>query len=162
MNTPVREGETIEGSRTMRNCNARRATLIWGASTSTQDLPLLQLGSTAPDTDLPIPSRGTARMGFPSGHASGSVAALLHTSLRLLGALRVGYTPRAVPLGRTGCALELDGLLTMLCLGPTLVAAWVAASRVHDNAHHPADVVGGAVVGWMARHAPKPSPTQQP
>jgi len=74
----------------------------------------------------------------------------------------VGYTPRAVPLGRTGCALELDGLLTMLCLGPTLVAAWVAASRVHDNAHHPADVVGGAVVGggaavlWYLRyfHAP--------
>ena len=50
----------------------------------------------------------------------------------------------------------------MLCLGPTLVAAWVAASRVHDNAHHPADVVGGAVVGggaavlWYLRyfHAP--------
>jgi len=99
---------------------------------------------------------------FPSAHASGAVAALLHTSLRLLGALRVGYIPCTIPLGQGGHALELDGLLTMLCLGPTFVAAWVAGSRVHDNAHHPADVVGGALVGggaavlWYLRyfHAP--------
>jgi membrane-associated phospholipid phosphatase len=84
---------------------------------------------------------------FPSGHASNSVGPLLHTSLRLMGALRVGYTPRSINLGCGGLTLELDGVLTMLCLVPTFLAAWIAASRVHDHAHHPADVVGGALIG---------------
>ena len=97
---------------------------------------------------------------FPSGHASNSVGPLLHTSLRLLGALRVGHTPRAVKLGahEKAPALELDGILTVLCLLPTFLAAWIAASRVHDHAHHPADVVGGALIGagaavfWHVRY----------
>ena len=87
---------------------------------------------------------------FPSGHASNSVGPLLHTSLRLMGALRLGHLPRTIPLGSTGHMLELDGLLTMVCLLPTFLAAWIAASRVHDHAHHPADVVGGALIGGGA------------
>lgn len=87
---------------------------------------------------------------FPSGHASNSVGPLLHTSLRLMGALRVGHTPRTINLGAKGLTLELDGLVTMLCLVPTFLAAWIAASRVHDHAHHPADVVGGSLIGGGA------------
>jgi len=84
---------------------------------------------------------------FPSGHASNSASTMVHTSLRLMGALRVGHVPRKVPLGRSGLELELDGLLTLLCLVPILLAAWIAGSRVHNNSHHPADVVGGALIG---------------
>lgn len=95
---------------------------------------------------------------FPSGHASNSVGPLLHTSLRLMGALRLGHKPRSIRLGRTRQFVELDGLLTMLCLLPTFVAMFIAASRVHDHAHHPADVVGGALLGgasavlWHTRY----------
>ena len=84
---------------------------------------------------------------FPSGHASNSFSTLLHTSLRLMGALRVGHTPRKIQLGRSGLELELDGVIMILCLLPTFLAVWIASSRVHNNAHHPADVVGGALIG---------------
>ena len=30
---------------------------------------------------------------------------------------------------------------------PAAVATWVAATRVHDNAHHPADVACGSFLG---------------
>ena len=95
---------------------------------------------------------------FPSGHASNSVGPLLHTSLRLMGALRVGHQPYTVPLGSRGLVLELDGLLTALCLLPTFLALWISASRVFDHAHHPADIVGGALIGgstavlWHVRY----------
>merc|ERR1739848_287488 len=58
---------------------------------------------------------------FPSGHASNSVGPLLHTSLRLMGALRLGYTPRTIRVGSCGLTLELDGVLTVLCLLPTFL-----------------------------------------
>lgn len=96
---------------------------------------------------------------FPSGHASTSVGPLLHTTLRLMGALRVGHTPRAVRFGPSKkFVLELDGLLTMACLLPILLAIWIAGSRVFDHAHHPADIVGGALIGgssavmWYLRY----------
>jgi membrane-associated phospholipid phosphatase len=83
---------------------------------------------------------------FPSGHASTSVAALLHTSLRLLGASRVGHAEYRLPLG-LGASADATGLVAFCCLLPVLLAWWIAASRVRDNAHHPADVVGGTLIG---------------
>lgn len=100
---------------------------------------------------------------FPSAHASSSMAALLHTSYRLLGACRVASIPRRLQLGRSPAAsVDLSGLLTSLCLLPMSLAWWIALSRVSDNAHHPADVVGGVLIGggsatlWYLRyfHAP--------
>jgi hypothetical protein len=38
-------------------------------------------------------------------------------------------------------------LLSLVCYSPMLFAFFVAASRVVDNKHFPADVVGGAVLG---------------
>jgi len=98
---------------------------------------------------------------FPSGHASTSVASMLHVTLRLLGATRVGGISWRRQVGKQSQAwasVDLGGTLTMLCLLPTLFGIWVAASRVHDNAHHPADVVGGSLIGgacalfWHARY----------
>mmetsp|Transcript_19909 Transcript_19909/g.40467 ORF Transcript_19909/g.40467 Transcript_19909/m.40467 type:complete len:244 (+) Transcript_19909:625-1356(+) len=40
--------------------------------------------------------------------------------------------------------------ISVLCLLPMFAAVWIAASRVRDNYHHPADVVGGSVVGAAA------------
>jgi len=38
-------------------------------------------------------------------------------------------------------------MLSIICLLPMFVAFFFAASRVHDNFHHPADVVSGSVLG---------------
>jgi hypothetical protein len=38
-------------------------------------------------------------------------------------------------------------ILSVFCLSPMLLAYIVAGSRVVNNYHHPADVVGGAVLG---------------
>ena len=37
--------------------------------------------------------------------------------------------------------------ISILCLGPLLFAGFIAASRVADNRHHPADVVAGSIIG---------------
>jgi membrane-associated phospholipid phosphatase len=42
---------------------------------------------------------------------------------------------------------QLYRLYSILCLSPIALAIYVAASRVVDNKHFPADVVGGAVLG---------------
>jgi len=83
---------------------------------------------------------------FPSGHSATSMASMFHTSLRLLGASRVGSAPYRIRLGARA-SVDVSGVLTCACLLPTVLACWIAASRVHDNAHHPADVVAGALIG---------------
>jgi len=82
---------------------------------------------------------------FPSGHAAGSMAPMLHTSLLWLGALRVGAPARVRLCG--AASVDISGLLTLGCLLPVVLACWIAASRVRDDAHHPADVLGGALIG---------------
>jgi hypothetical protein len=41
----------------------------------------------------------------------------------------------------------LQRLVSLFCYTPILFAVFIAASRVVDNRHFPADVVGGAVLG---------------
>ena len=43
--------------------------------------------------------------------------------------------------------LALYRLVSLACYVPMLFAVFVAASRVVDNKHFPADVIGGAVLG---------------
>jgi len=34
-----------------------------------------------------------------------------------------------------------------MCYAPMLVAFFIIISRVHDDLHHPADVIGGSLLG---------------
>lgn len=95
------------------------------------------------------------RKSFPSGHASSSFCAMLFTSLFLLG--KVAQMPSKTlntPLGAVKCT----NALILLALSPVMLAFWIAASRVRENDHHPADVVTGACIGsawavlWYVRY----------
>lgn len=39
-------------------------------------------------------------------------------------------------------------MISVLCICPMFAAFFIAASRVHDNHHHPADVVAGSIIGY--------------
>ena len=65
---------------------------------------------------------------------------MLYTSYCILGACRLGR-----PLRVKG--VDLGGLVVIAGLLPVGLSLFVAASRVVDNDHWPADVVGGAVIG---------------
>ncbi len=81
------------------------------------------------------------RLSFPSGHSSMSACAAFVVALyarRLARAL-------AAAGGRRATAASVA---TYAVAGAALALhVFIAASRVHDNWHHPADVVGGAVLG---------------
>jgi len=110
---------------------------------------------------------------FPSGHAAASAAALGHATLCLLGALGPGR-PDRVRLRRGGgrrantcgggalASVDLGNLKLVAALAPSMVALWIAATRVVDNDHHPADVVAGTALGFgfaalfYSRYFPSP------
>lgn len=93
-----------------------------------------------------------ARRSFPSGHASTAFSGLLLLSLffhtrwgirrfRLQEARSSQSHPHFTPkAGR-------HRLISILSLAPTALALFIAASRVRDNKHFPADVTAGAVLG---------------
>lgn len=90
---------------------------------------------------------------FPSGHSSLSFCGMTFLALFFYG--KVGLHR---PIGKhvVGSPDPYDeGTLVkkrILSLGAGLPMAWaifVSASRVHDNFHHPADVVGGSVLGMV-------------
>jgi membrane-associated phospholipid phosphatase len=102
---------------------------------------------------------GNLRMSFPSGHASWAFAALtcLHLYLeQCLGVcsvskyvtkeMRAGSAPRIV-LQQPVDAVR-HRLASILCLIPMALATFIAVSRVADNKHFPADVVGGSALGF--------------
>ena len=43
--------------------------------------------------------------------------------------------------------MGLSRLVSVLALLPMAVALWIAASRVRDNKHFPADVIAGSLIG---------------
>ncbi|CAE8627071.1 unnamed protein product [Polarella glacialis] len=99
-----------------------------------------------------------AHESFPSGHSGHSFATLLFASLYLLGKVNAAKA-RHVELPLLG-RLEITNVLILFSLAPTALAFWIAASRVVDNDHSPADVVGGGVIGatwaslWYGRYFP--------
>lgn len=89
-----------------------------------------------------------ARKSFPSGHASISFCGLGLLSFyleRRFGAshFRNGGGEDTQHVKR----LAVARILSVLSKTPLLLAGYIAASRIVDNKHHPADVVGGATLG---------------
>mmetsp|Transcript_16244 Transcript_16244/g.23898 ORF Transcript_16244/g.23898 Transcript_16244/m.23898 type:complete len:332 (+) Transcript_16244:108-1103(+) len=101
------------------------------------DAASLQCESSKPDD---------SRKSFPSGHASTSLCCTTLLTMLLLG--KVG-------LHRACCRHAVNDkfyflkkrLTSILSTLPIFLGIFIAASRVHDNMHHPADVVGGSVIG---------------
>ncbi len=101
----------------------------------------------------------SVRVSFPSGHASQSFCGLtlfmLYLELTLgLSSVRV-WRPITRDDGTTELTVDyrkdpaIHRAISVLSLAPIFVAWFVATSRVHDNKHFPADVVGGTVIGVL-------------
>lgn len=113
----------------------------------------------------------TGRKSFMSGHSSMSFAGLTVLSVYMQRLFGVGSgTKRAIVVGgtdanfnenREGAVIvryvssspsvqRKQRVLSFLCLLPMFLAVFIAASRVRDNYHHPADIIGGSIVGAAA------------
>ena len=82
------------------------------------------------------------RHSFPSGHSSSSATGATVLSLYLL--RRLAQQPRVAQSWLRRAAARL------LVPAPGAVAVWVAATRVHDNWHSPADVCAGSALGAVS------------
>lgn len=82
------------------------------------------------------------RVSFPSGHSSSSAAGATVLTLFVLRLLD-RWASQARGAGTTWA----ERVLRCAAPLPAAVAGWVAASRVHDHWHHPADVAAGAALG---------------
>jgi diacylglycerol diphosphate phosphatase/phosphatidate phosphatase len=98
----------------------------------------------APDDDFQecTSEKGNAkgRISFLSAHASASFCGLLLLSLFL-------DSTFGIQRDNKKSSPPLQRLVTALCYSPVVLAFFISISRVRDNFHHPADVVGGALLG---------------
>ncbi len=92
--------------------------------------------------------RNDPRKSFPSGHSCLSLCSASILTLLFLG--RVG-THRIDDDIETNVAFALRYIkkrcLSILATFPMLLGIFIAVSRVHDNRHHPADIVAGSMIG---------------
>lgn len=98
-----------------------------------------------------------ARKSFPSGHASASFCGMLCLGLYLAGKVGLNHHISASnSINNNTTTLSTTNqhqppwkkfVFLMALGGPLFLSTFVAASRVHDNWHHPADVVAGSLVG---------------
>lgn len=88
------------------------------------------------------------RKSFPSGHSSSSFCSMTLLTLFYFG--KVGIHRCSTTSRRQGISQSVvmkKRCLSILSGSPLMLAIFIAVSRVHDDMHHPADVVAGAVVG---------------
>lgn len=101
-----------------------------------------------------------ARKSFPSGHASISMCSLLLLTLYVNSRFGFPEYHRQLLLKKQQLQQQhyreekilayhpaVYRFISILSLIPTALALFVAVSRVRDNRHFPADVVGGSVLG---------------
>ena len=100
-----------------------------------------------------------ARKSFPSGHASSSFCGMTLFTLFFVG--KLGYysicstatqnsNANHRPRNETSASLLFKKrALNMLAVSPMLLAVFISVSRVHDNMHHPADIVAGSIIGML-------------
>lgn len=97
-----------------------------------------------------------ARKSFPSGHASTSFCCLGLLSFHLedqFGVSKLRFqTPTTVAMNSERSqshqrTVVVARVASILSKSPLLLAVYIAASRVVDNKHFPADIVGGSVIG---------------
>ena len=93
---------------------------------------------------------------FPSGHAVMGASVFFYLSLYLLGKVQP-CRPQDVSLNNF-----LIDLMTFLSFTPYYFGIWVAASRVREHYHHPADIIMGLFIGtifaciWYFRYFQNP------
>ena len=118
------------------------------------------------------------RKSFPSGHSATSFCGMtllslyIHQRFGVYSKRRFRQVVIVPPGGVTGKTLQpapeptlqlvypqdgslpLARLLSIVALVPLFIALWIAASRVRDNKHFPADVLAGALIGaTLARYS---------
>jgi diacylglycerol diphosphate phosphatase / phosphatidate phosphatase len=109
-----------------------------------------------------------ARKSFPSGHASTAFCGLLLFSKHLERSFGIESVRKVAIiveeeeeeedtglLGiryKTGSSPIYNRFYSILCLLPVALAIFIAASRVVDNKHFPADIVGGSLLGAACAH----------
>jgi membrane-associated phospholipid phosphatase len=93
------------------------------------------------------------RQSFPSGHASQAFCGLTLLTLFLhnhfgipsvRGTLNVTSSSLHIQYAQKPTRFRLFSVLSLIPMG---IALFIAASRVRDNRHFPADVVGGSILG---------------
>ena len=97
------------------------------------------------------------RMSFISGHASLSFCGMMTISLYLLQRFGASSTVAMTEVECDGVPFVLQyraarpsrikRAASVLSIAPMMLAFFISCSRVVDNFHHPADVVGGALLG---------------
>jgi hypothetical protein len=98
--------------------------------------------------------------GFPSGHSSTAMAGLHFLSLWLLHFVAkvaaAGGPSGFFFRGRLAVGPLLSGLtrLVLRCAAatPTLLAMWVAVTRVEDFWHNYSDILAGGLIGYVSAH----------
>ena len=86
------------------------------------------------------------RKSFPSGHASLSFCSMTFLTLYFYG--KIGLHRRS-PCPSSIVEFSKRRMLSAIITLPIFLAVFVAASRVRDDYHHPADVVGGSLIGLV-------------
>ena len=110
----------------------------------------------APPCTTGAAAQKPARMSFPSGHTSMATVSAAFAAVLLVWAAGTGLTGggggggRACPPRPSPRARDFGLTLALLAGLAQLSFAWgIGATRLNDFRHHPADVVGGFVLGLL-------------
>lgn len=115
---------------------------------------------TANYTYCSAPDSSDARKSFPSGHASTAFCGLSLLSMYLQRSFGIDSVRELAVTGEDSTIAiryktnvpHLYRLYSTLCLLPMALAIFIAVSRVVDNKHFPADIVGGAILGTASAY----------